>query len=81
MGVCVALRGPGAGRNSVGPRKGFWMKVVVPPGCLRARGLAAMAHSAGWVSALGRKLVAVSVLVSCFCKASLVCKVGVQVVI
>lgn len=71
MGVCVARSGPGAGRNSVGPRKGVWMKVVVPTGWRRARGLVATVHRVGGVRGLGRKPV-VKLLVSCFCKASLV---------
>lgn len=66
----MALKGPGAGRNSVGPRKGVWMKVV-PAGWRRARGLVAIVHRVGWVRGLGRKPV-VRLLVSCFCKASLV---------
>jgi len=72
-GVCVALSGPGAGRNSAGPRKGFWMKVV-PTGWRRASGLA-IVHRVGWVRGLGRKPV-VKLLVSCFCKASLVWRRG-----
>jgi len=70
--VCVARSGPGAGRNSAGPRKGFWMKVV-PTGWRRASGLVAIVHRAGWVRGPGRKPV-VKLLVSCFCKASLVCR-------
>lgn len=71
MGVCVARSGPGAGRNSAGPRKGVWMKVVAPTGWRRASGLVAIVHRVGWVRGLGRKPV-VKLLVSCFCKASLV---------
>lgn len=71
MGVCVARSGPGAGRNSAGPRKGVWMKAVVPTGWRRASGLVATVHRVGWVRGLGRKPV-VKLLVSCFCKASLV---------
>lgn len=73
MGVCVARSGPGAGRNSAGPRKGVWMKVVVPTGWRRASGLVATVHRVGGVRGLGRKPV-VKLLVSCFCKASLVCE-------
>lgn len=71
MGVCVARSGPGAGRNSAGPRKGVWMKAAVPTGWRRASGLVATVHRVGWVRGPGRKLVA-KVLVSCFCNASLV---------
>lgn len=71
MGVCVARSGPGAGRNSAGPRKGVWMKAVVPTGWRRASGLVATVHRVGGVRGLGRKPV-VKLLVSCFCKASLV---------
>lgn len=71
MGVCAARSGPGAGRNSAGPRKGVWMKVVVPTGWRRASGLGATVHRVGGERGLGRKPV-VKLLVSCFCKASLV---------
>lgn len=73
MGVCAARRGPGAGRNSAGPRKGVWMNVVVPTGWRRASGFVATVHRVGGVRGLGRKPV-VKLLVSCFCKASLVCE-------
>lgn len=70
----AALRGPGAGRNSAGPRNGVWIKVVVVPmGWRRARGLVATVHRVGGLRGLGRKPV-VRLLVSCFCKASLVCE-------
>ncbi|TNN85995.1 hypothetical protein EYF80_003839 [Liparis tanakae] len=49
------------------------MKVVVPTGWRRASGLVAIVHRAGWVRGPGRKPV-VKLLVSCFCKASLVCR-------
>lgn len=75
MGVCVARSGPGAGRNSAGPRKGLWMKVVGPIGWRRARGLVANVHRVGCVRGPGRKP-AVKLLVSCFCKASLVWRGG-----
>lgn len=71
IGVCVARRGPGAGLNSAGPRNGVWMKVVVPTGWRNASGLVATVHRVGGVRGLGRKPV-VKLLVSCFCKASLV---------
>lgn len=69
MGVCVALRGPGAGLKRAGPRIGIWMKVV-PGGC-RRRGLAATVERVGGVKAVWRKL-AVRFLANCFCRASLV---------
>lgn len=75
MGVCAARSGPGAGRNSAGPRKGVWIKVAaaaaVPTGWRSASGLVAIVHRVGGVSGPGRKPV-VRLLVSCFCKASLV---------
>lgn len=71
MGVCVARSGPGAGRNSAGPRNGVWMKVVAPTAWRKASGLVATVHRVGGVRGLGRKPV-VKLLVSCFCKASLV---------
>lgn len=81
MGVCVARSGPGAGRNSAGPRKGVCMKVAaaaaavaaLPTGWRSASGLVAIVHRAGGVSWPGRKP-DVRLFANCFCKASLVCR-------
>ncbi len=69
-GVCVALRGPGAGLKRAGPSIGIWMKVV-PGGCRSARGLAATVERVGGVKVVWRKL-AVRFLANCFCRTSLV---------
>lgn len=71
-GVCVALRGPGAGLKSVGLIRGPWMMAVGPCGNRKARGPEAMVHRAAGLSAPVRNP-AGRYLDSCFCRANLVC--------
>lgn len=72
MGPGVVRTWAGGVRNRAGPRRGAWKRVVAAAG-LKARG-PGTAHTAV-VSGLGRKRVA-SVLVRCFCRASLDCGEG-----
>lgn len=71
MGVCVALRGPEAGRKRAGLSSGAWMKVAVPGGWRRVRGPVAMVQRVAVLRGPGRRP-EVRLLVRCFCRASLV---------
>lgn len=71
MGACVALRGPGAGLNSVGLIRGPWMMAVGPGGSRNAMGPVAMVHKAVGLRGLVRNP-AGRTLESCFCRASFV---------
>lgn len=67
----MALRGPGAGLNSVGLIRGPWMMAAGPGGSRSAKGPDAKVHRAAGLSGLVRNP-AGRALDSCFCRASLV---------